>query len=189
MAVLTLAVGWAWRVAVEENSLNQPTAPGARWCCAAPERKAVVVGCLREPGPPGEGINFRIQTDTGEKVHHGAGAQAPREDRREERRGERRAHGMQPPGGPPGGGLTAHVALWLRPPVWLCVDAGHHGRGGRPCVYPVIRRLTLRLEALQRSVKKFGDGDLSVRVPDTGRTKWPTWPGSSTRRPSGSKRW
>jgi signal transduction histidine kinase len=36
-------------------------------------------------------------------------------------------------------------------------------------VYPVIRRLTLRLEALQRSVKRFGDGDLSVRVPDTGQ--------------------
>ena len=35
-------------------------------------------------------------------------------------------------------------------------------------VYPIIRRLTLRLEALQRSVQKFGEGDLSVRVPEQG---------------------
>jgi signal transduction histidine kinase len=36
-------------------------------------------------------------------------------------------------------------------------------------VYPIIRRLTQRLEALQRSVKKFGEGDLSVRVPEQGQ--------------------
>ena len=36
-------------------------------------------------------------------------------------------------------------------------------------VYPIIRRLTLRLEALQRSVQKFGEGDLSVRVPEHGQ--------------------
>ena len=68
MAVLTLAVGWAWRVSVEENSLNQPTAPGREMVLRGPDGQPVVRGyALREPGPPGEGINFRIQTDTGEK--------------------------------------------------------------------------------------------------------------------------
>ena len=108
MAVLTLAVGWAWRVAVEENSLNQPTAPGREMVLRGPDGQTVVRGyALREPGPPGEGINFRIQTDTGEKYTMELGPKPPREDRREERRGERRAHGMQPPGSPPVAGLTA----------------------------------------------------------------------------------
>src|SRR5690606_39006442 len=33
-------------------------------------------------------------------------------------------------------------------------------------VYPIVRRITKRLEMLQRSVQRWGDGDLSVRVMD-----------------------
>lgn len=50
--------------------------------------------------------------------------------------------------------------MWLLGIVGLAVAVG---------VYPIIRRLTQRLEALQRSVKKFGEGDLSVRVPEQGQ--------------------
>jgi signal transduction histidine kinase len=35
--------------------------------------------------------------------------------------------------------------------------------------YPIIRRLTLRLEALQRGVERWGSGDLSARVPVQGQ--------------------
>jgi signal transduction histidine kinase len=35
-------------------------------------------------------------------------------------------------------------------------------------VFPIIRRLLKRLENLQRGVKRFGEGDLSVRVPEHG---------------------
>jgi len=35
-------------------------------------------------------------------------------------------------------------------------------------VYPIVRRLTRRLEALQASVERWGNGDLSVRMPATG---------------------
>lgn len=35
--------------------------------------------------------------------------------------------------------------------------------------YPIVRRLTRRLEALQRSVQRWGDGDLSARVPVAGK--------------------
>ncbi len=34
--------------------------------------------------------------------------------------------------------------------------------------YPIIRRLTLRLEALQRGVERWGEGDLSARVSTSG---------------------
>jgi signal transduction histidine kinase len=35
-------------------------------------------------------------------------------------------------------------------------------------LYPVVRRLTQRLESLQRGVQRWGEGDLSVRVPVQG---------------------
>jgi signal transduction histidine kinase len=34
--------------------------------------------------------------------------------------------------------------------------------------YPIVRRLTRRLETLQRGVEQWGDGDLSARVPEVG---------------------
>jgi two-component system OmpR family sensor kinase len=36
-------------------------------------------------------------------------------------------------------------------------------------VYPIVRRLTKRLEALQRGVQRWGEGDLSVRVASEGQ--------------------
>jgi signal transduction histidine kinase len=36
-------------------------------------------------------------------------------------------------------------------------------------IYPIVRRLTHRLEALQRNVERWGNGDLSVRMPTGGR--------------------
>ena len=35
-------------------------------------------------------------------------------------------------------------------------------------IYPIVRRLTRRLEALQRDVERWGNGDLSVRMPTEG---------------------
>jgi signal transduction histidine kinase len=53
---------------------------------------------------------------------------------------------------------------WSRPPFsfgWTLLIAGLAVAVG---AYPIIRRLTLRLEALQRGVERWGAGDLSVRV-------------------------
>jgi signal transduction histidine kinase len=36
-------------------------------------------------------------------------------------------------------------------------------------VYPIVRRLTQRLEALQRGVQRWGEGDLSVRITEEGQ--------------------
>jgi signal transduction histidine kinase len=36
-------------------------------------------------------------------------------------------------------------------------------------VYPIVRRLTKRLEALQRGVQRWGEGDLSARVAEEGQ--------------------
>jgi signal transduction histidine kinase len=56
-----------------------------------------------------------------------------------------------------GGGLGLGLVLVV---LFLAVAAG---------AYPVVRRLTRRLEALQRGVERFGAGDLHQRVDDRGR--------------------
>ncbi len=57
--------------------------------------------------------------------------------------------------GPPIAGLLGTILL-----ITAAVGLG---------AYPVVRRLTRRLETLQRTVEKLGEGDLSVRVPVRGR--------------------
>ena len=60
-------------------------------------------------------------------------------------------------------------APWIRPPFgfgWLLVVVGLAVALG---AYPIIRRLTLRLEALQRGVERWGSGDLSTRLQADGR--------------------
>ncbi|MDE2605661.1 MAG: HAMP domain-containing protein [Burkholderiales bacterium] len=49
--------------------------------------------------------------------------------------------------------------LWMLGIVALAVALG---------AYPIVRRLTLRLESLRRGVERWGEGDLSVRVPEQG---------------------
>lgn len=57
---------------------------------------------------------------------------------------------------------------WGRPPFdfgWMLMVVGLAVAVG---AYPVMRRLTLRLEALQRGVERWGEGDLSARVSTQG---------------------
>ena len=57
---------------------------------------------------------------------------------------------------------------WGRPPFdfgWMLIVVGFAVALG---AYPVMRRLTLRLEALQRGVERWGEGDLSARVSTQG---------------------
>ena len=64
----------------------------------------------------------------------------------------------RPPGNP-----------WNRPPFGFGWMLGVVGLAVALGAYPVIRRLTLRLEALQRGVERWGAGDLSARVNADGR--------------------
>jgi signal transduction histidine kinase len=89
---------------------------------------------------PGDGLEFDVITKTGEVLH----LELPRPKR--------------PPGNP-----------WNRPPFgfgWMLVLVGLAVAVG---AYPIMRRLTLRLEALQRGVERWGAGDLSARVNAEGR--------------------
>jgi len=57
---------------------------------------------------------------------------------------------------------------WSRPPTGFLWVLGMVGIGAALVMYPVARRLTRRLERLQRGVERWGAGDLSARVPMSG---------------------
>ncbi len=157
MAVLTLAVGWAWRFAEEQKAQNtQPFVPPSReMVLRDPAGNQVLRGLsTRQPTAPGEGAEFRIEAENGEVFVMQMAPRPPRDDRSDR------------PGRP--GGNQGDAAFWTRPPFGFLWLLGIVGVAVALGVYPIIRRLTLRLEALQRSVQKFGEGDLSVRVPEQG---------------------
>ncbi|MDD2880078.1 MAG: HAMP domain-containing sensor histidine kinase [Rhodoferax sp.] len=69
-----------------------------------------------------------------------------------------RMHLMRPP-----------ASFWSRPPfgfAWMLVWVG---LAVALATYPIVRKLTRRLERLQDGVQQWGEGDLSVRVPEGGQ--------------------
>lgn len=64
--------------------------------------------------------------------------------------------------------LRAPPSMWTRPPfgfawmlVWVALAVAL-------ATYPIVRKLTRRLERLQHGVRQWGEGDLSVRMPENG---------------------
>jgi len=154
IAVLTLAVGWAWRIAEEQKAQNaQPFVPPSReMVLRDPEGKLLLRGlATRLPSEPGEAAEFHIESGTSDQPYVLQMAPRPRNN------------------GRPGGPNQGDAAFWTRPPFGFLWLLGIVGLAVAVGVYPIVRRLTLRLEALQRSVQKFGEGDLSVRVPEQGQ--------------------
>ena len=148
VAVLTLLVGWAWRVAAEQNA--QPlVSQGREIVLRDSAGNTLVAGiAMRVPSAPGDGIALRI--DNGNDQHYSLHI-APRADHSE--RGRR---------GQP------DAAFWTRPPFGFIWMLGLVGLAVAVGVFPIIRRLMKRLEVLQRSVQRFGEGDLAARVPVQG---------------------
>ncbi len=65
--------------------------------------------------------------------------------------------------------LRAPPSVWSRPPfgfAWMLVWVG---LAVALATYPIVRKLTRRLERLQNGVQQWGDGDLSVRVNESGQ--------------------
>jgi signal transduction histidine kinase len=134
VAVLTLMVGWAWRMAAD---------PPLREVVVRNETGQVIGSGLarlgRPNGPPGDGVRegpeFEVRMRDGQTMH----LHLPR---------------------PPQSSWRAPFGFfWTLGLVGVAVALG---------TYPIIRRLTRRLEALQHSVEQWGDGNLSVRVPVAG---------------------
>ncbi|MFB0898459.1 MAG: ATP-binding protein [Polaromonas sp.] len=130
VAVLTLSVGWAWRMSAD---VQLPI-------CEIVIRNEAgqVIGSAQTSADRrrGQDLSFDVVTHDGQTLE----VHMPRPQR--------------PPGSNP----------WLRPPFGFFWTLALVGLAVALAAYPIIRRLTLRLEALQRGVERWGSGDLSTRV-------------------------
>ena len=147
VGLLALAVGGLWQVALDgqrEQALNRT------------EREIVlrnsageVVGQApaRAVRVPGEGLEFQVMMVDGQTLY----INLPR------------------PNQPPGGATPARRAQsWLQLPMGFAWLLGLVALAVALGAYPVVRRLTKRLEMLQKGVERWGDGDLSTRLPVQG---------------------
>jgi len=64
--------------------------------------------------------------------------------------------------------MRAPPSFWSRPPFGFAWMLMWVGIAVALATYPIVRTLTRRLERLQDGVHKWGDGDLSIRIPESG---------------------
>ena len=158
VAVLTLLVGWAWRLAAEpplrevvlRNQAGDIIGQGhPRMMRRAPAAEGGPLGAERDeepetarklPGPRGHfgnGPEFVVRMQDGQTVH------------------------MHMPRPPP--------SVWYRPPFGFFWSLVLVAVAVALATYPITRKLTRRLERLQNGVQKWGEGDLSTRVNESGQ--------------------
>jgi signal transduction histidine kinase len=181
VAVLTLLVGYAWRMTAEpplrevvvrnaageiigsgQARLGRGPEGGAWRANHPPEREERVA----KPGPASGTATLPAP---GAAAPADADSEGSHEESQEALRGK---YGY----GPEfmvrmNDGQTMHLhlprppaATW-RAPFGFFWTLGLVAVAVALAIYPIVRRLTRRLETLQRSVERWGDGDLSVRMP------------------------
>ncbi|NPC58266.1 sensor histidine kinase [Caenimonas soli] len=138
VAVLTLAFGWLWR-------LNNEQIPEREVIIRNQAGEVIGQDKTRPARDPIRGLEFTVDMMDGSQLI----VQLPP---------RRRSPGELPAGGRswtrgPGG------LLWMLGIVALAVAVGS---------YPIIRRLTLRLDHLRQGVERWGEGDLSTRIEESG---------------------
>ncbi|WP_416559722.1 ATP-binding protein [Limnohabitans sp. yimb22184] len=174
VTLLMLVVGWAWRATVEHHAA--PPVP-REWVVLNAQGEVLASTTRTGPGAP---LAFDLTLPDGQQLQ----LQVQRSgERNGERNGERdRPHAMPGmPGFGPGdaGPFSSHFPPHLPPHLrkdmpWWAKPSGFFwmlgliGLAVAMGLYPVVRRLTQRLEGLQRGVQRWGEGDLSVRVPVQG---------------------
>ncbi len=151
VALLMVLVGWAWHRAVEHNIANPPM---REWIVRNAQGEVLASTSARPaPGTPLE-IQVPLQGDMPMQLFL---------ERRLERPGGDTVHlGGRPPH------PRDLSPWWARPPYGFVWMLALMGLAAALALYPVVRRLTKRLEGLQQGVQRWGEGDLSVRVPETG---------------------
>jgi two-component system, OmpR family, sensor kinase len=198
VAVLIFLVGWAWRESAERKLADFSSSPVVREVVvrnAAGEVVGTATAAPRVPGM-GAGTEFSVTLDKPLAAGEVIGLQMPRARRlnpqtgeleqispqelrermgrmnreRDKERGRDRDRAGRPEhpfgmDGPPG---SPADKSWFKPPfgfVWMLMLVGLAVALG---TYPLIRRLTKRLNTLQSGVEQWGQGDLSTRVKVSG---------------------
>jgi signal transduction histidine kinase len=158
VAVLTLLVGWAWRLAAEPplrevvlrnqagevigqgrpRTMRRASAAEGRPVDAERDDEPDVERRLPEPrGHFGNGPEFVVRMLDGQTLH------------------------MHMPRPPP--------SVWYRPPFGFFWSLVLVAVAVALATYPITRKLTRRLERLQNGVQQWGEGDLSTRVNESGQ--------------------
>lgn len=146
VVVLTVLAGWLARMEAESERAQRP----GRVIVVRNEAGEVVGQAPARPVRiPGQGPEFQVATVDGKTLF----IQLPRLPNRSPGLG---------PGGPMGvlGPLRLPISFaWMLALVAFAVAVG---------AYPIVRRLTKRLEALEQGVRQWGDGNLSLRIAEQG---------------------
>lgn len=157
VVVLTLLVAWVWQLAAE--------APLHEVVVRNEQGQIIGNGLPRRAHRPGEG---RMDHSMGRGLGKAAGPLAP-EFRGRYGNGPEFVVQMQdgqtmlmhlPRAPAPPWSKAPFGFVWMLGLVSLAVALG---------TYPIIRKLTRRLENLQSGVERWGAGDLSLRIPESGR--------------------
>lgn len=159
VALLMLVVGWIWRASVEHHA--EPPMPH-EWVVLNAQGDVLA---STKRGGPGAPLAFDLTLPDGQQLQ----LQVLRS-------GARMAEHRRPPDLPgmppvPDGRMPPHLHKnmpWWAQPSGFFWMLGLIGLAVALGLYPVVRRLTQRLEGLQRGVQRWGEGDLSVRVPVQG---------------------
>ena len=162
VTLLMLVVGWAWRATVEHHAA--PPAP-REWVVLNAQGDVMASTTRAGPGAP---LVFEVPLPDGQTLP----LQVQRSGERSADRSRGAAMQGMPGVGPgPEGRLPPHLRKdmpWWAKPSGFFWMLGLIGLAVALGLYPVVRRLTQRLEGLQRGVQRWGEGDLSVRVPVQG---------------------
>jgi len=166
VAVLTLLVGYAWRMTAE---------PPLREVVVRNAQGEVIGSGLARLGRASDGSAWgRRERPPGQPLERDAA------DANADNDGEDKAYHSKYGNGPEfmvrmHNGQTMHLHLprpttgaW-RAPFGFFWTLGLVAVAVALAIYPIVRRLTHRLEALQRNVERWGNGDLSVRMNTGGR--------------------
>ena len=181
VAVLTLLVGWAWRQSAERQMAETNALPVVREVVVKNAAGEMIGTATAAPRVPGMGLEFSVQLKQAVAPGETLNLQLPRGRRLNPETGEleplppRPYAGMGRPDRPDrldradrvdrsfGPGRAAN-ASWFTPPFGFVWMLGLVGLAVALGTYPVIRRLTKRLNTLQSGVERWGQGDLSTRV-------------------------
>ena len=146
VTVLTLVVGWLWQQALDEDRAEREARVTRTIIVRDGARDIIGQAPARAVSLPGEGWEFEVLMKDGQTLY----VLLPRRSAGTNNPGRRAPEWLQTPTG----------FAWLLGLVALAVALG---------AYPIVRRLTKRLEALQKGVERWGDGDLSTRLPMQGQ--------------------
>ena len=169
VAVLTLLVGWAWRMTAEpplrevvvRNAMGEIIGNGQVRMGRGPEGNTwhAIEHLRRDVAPPpGSAADTEPGSEESQEIAlHGKYGSGPEFTVRMVDGQTMHLHLPRPPS-----------STW-RAPFGFFWTLGLVAVAVALAIYPIVRRLTHRLETLQRSVERWGNGDLSARMPTGGR--------------------